>query len=727
MEVVSLQNDVLRAAFDRRTGALVELVSKRTGWRVQNRAELGHSFRLWVPLPDRRNNQVNGDEQTLTGCEPSADGKRLTLTWERPRSAHGGVLDLTLRAEITLDESGLTFQTTVTNRSPLTIEAVAYPCLGDLSVPSPAEPLDRLTWSYAGAARVSLWPKFINERGYFGCDYPIQLAPVPDTQFVLIASPTQGLYAGCHDATARHLVQFIFELKPGFRDQGSISEGLVPREPAIGGTPVHIEFSAVHLPYVAPGESTHLAPVALQPYGGSWHQGVDEYKRWRCTWHTPPHTPAWARQVHSWQQLHINSPEDELRCLYRELVKYGEDCARHGVAAIQLVGWNDGGQDRGNPSHDTDPRLGTWAELRDAIAAIHKLGVKIVLFNKYVWADRSQDWFRRELIRYASKDPYGDYHLHSGYQYQTPVQLSDLNTRRLIPMCTNSAAWREIACQEFRKGIALGAAGMLYDECCHLSGARYCFDTGHGHRVPAYLYAGDAGLEKAFHAITDQEAPDYLYAGEACYDLQYRHYSVSYFRLNGLQHLPIQRYVDPYAGIMVALTGHDDRHAINQCLMYRYILSYEPRNFKGRLDEFPLTLAYGKKMDALRRRYTAHLWDAEFRDTLEARVTVESGATEKGRVAGKRRLAKEGRAIESGHPMEDGRPYYPYTTFRQPDTGKRAVVVSSFSDDSPLRVAVELMGTVGKLVTVTPEAPEPQPCDGKLIVPARSAVVVLEM
>ena len=66
---------------------------------------------------------------------------------------------------------------------------------------------------------------------------------------------------------------------------------------------------------------------------------------------TTPEVPAWAREPHSWWQLHINSPEDELRIPFKDLGKIGEEAARHGVKAIQLVGWNDGGQDQGNPSH----------------------------------------------------------------------------------------------------------------------------------------------------------------------------------------------------------------------------------------------------------------------------------------------------------------------------------------------------------------------------------------
>jgi len=44
---------------------------------------------------------------------------------------------------------------------------------------------------------------------------------------------------------------------------------------------------------------------------------------------------------------------------------------------------------------------------------------------------------------------------------------------------------------------------------------------------------------------------------------------------------------------------------------------------KGNISDFPLTIAYGNKVDALRRRYKDYLWDAKFRDDQAAAVTVE--------------------------------------------------------------------------------------------------------
>ena len=71
--------------------------------------------------------------------------------------------------------------------------------------------------------------------------------------------------------------------------------------------------------------------------------------------------------------------------------------ASYGVKAVQIVGWNDGGQDQGNPSHDTDSRLGSFEDLRQAIKQIQELGIQVILFAKFTWADRATEWFREEL------------------------------------------------------------------------------------------------------------------------------------------------------------------------------------------------------------------------------------------------------------------------------------------------------------------------------------------
>ena len=697
MSDIHLESQTLEAVFSESTGALIRLTSKRTGWDVQARGELGLSFRALVPQLDRRNNPVRGEKQALAGCHIDPDGTGLELTWTDLESEHGGVLAISFRGSVTLSDDGLTFEGEVENNSPYVVETVSWPCLGDLSVPAGCEHLARMNLVIHGDMEVEpLRPTFRTTAGYFGTDNPIQMVPTPTSPFVLIDNGRQGLYTGYHDITSEQLVQFTWELKPGFEHMEQWRTGTVPRAEQMAGQPVRIEFYTTHFPFLQPGETGALHPIVLLPYVGSWHRGVDCYKKWRETWFRPPPSPEWARQVHSWQQIHINSPEDDLLCRYEDLVKYGEDCARHGVAAIQLTGWTVGGQDRGNPSHDSEPRLGTRKQLRDAIAAIQAMGVRVVLFNKYTWSDVSQEWFRRELVRHAAKDPYGDFLVFPGYRYQTPTSLSDINTRRLVPMCAISADWRAIATSEFEKVLDLGADGMLYDECHHHGDIyRYCFDPDHGHHVPAHMFSGDGPLAEGFRSAAAKQTPDYLFAGEDCYDLQLRHYSISYYRI-GLGHTPLHRYIDSETGIMIAVVGYNDRHTINQALLFRYIICYEPRFFKGRLDEFPETLEYGKRVDGLRKRYSQYLWDAEFRDTLGATVTTE------------------------------GQPHGDFSVFVDRPSGKRAVVVANSDRNEHAHVRVEIEESTSPVMSATPEAPELVRSDGTAQLAPLSAVVFIE-
>ena len=128
-------------------------------------------------------------------------------------------------------------------------------------------------------------------------------------------------------------------------------------------------------------------------------------------------------------------------------------------------------------------------------------------------------------------------------------------------------------------------------------------------------------------------------------------------------------------------------------LLYRYILEYEPYNFKGSITAFPLTLEYGKKVDALRRKYKAWIWDAEFRDNLGAGVTADGAVR--------------------------------HTVYRKSD-GKRAVIIANLEQEKAITAKLDLPNAVA-LVCVTPEEPDAKPASaGSLSIPARSVVVVME-
>lgn len=683
-EEVVLEDDELFVAFDKASGALTRMERKSTGWVIERRPELGVSFRLLAPLPDRRDNFVLGPKQKAAAVRKTADNQ-VELQWKNLLSEHGGVLPITFTAVVTLTKGALTFNATLENHSPFMVETIDYPYFGDLNPPTRNAPMAARTMWYGNLGSDEIYPNFGSEKGYWGVDYPTKTFGSHHSLFCLMQAANEGLYVEMSDPTLPYYLEYTFEQHPGV-----LYGSTVPKNDAISGLPVHLEFRTCHFVFAHSRSQVKLAPVVLRGYQGDWHAGVDLYKQWRATWFKPAHLPEWSREVHAWTMLRMNTPEEDYTISYSKFVEYGKEYANNGVRAVQLVGWNVGGQDRDDPSQNIEPHLGTWQEFHDAIAKVQALGVKVILFGKLNWADLTTEWYKNELYKYQTTDPYGVFYQQGGYSYVTPTQLAGINNRRRAVMDVLDPEYREIATKEFQKILALGAAGWLWDEVCHHGPALYNFASGHGYVPPGYLYAGDLTLSAELRTAADKVNPDFIFSGEGPQDWLMQYFPVSE---TGVSATPICQYIDPHCLLLAGVSGFDDRETLNMILLYRYVIQYEPFLYKGRLRDFPLTLAYGQKIDALRRRYKAYLWDGEYRDTLGAEVSTDGA--------------------------------HRYSVFVTAE-GKRAVVIVNQSVDKAITANVRVPDA-GKLIVATPEQPDAEPTTGTLQIPSRSAAIVMEL
>ncbi|MBC7815181.1 MAG: hypothetical protein H7175_28745, partial [Burkholderiales bacterium] len=276
------------------------------------------------------------------------------------------------------------------------------------------------------------------------------------------------------------------------------------------------------------------------------------------------------------------------------------------------------------------------------------------------------------------------------------TQLMDINTKRLIPMCFSSEDYLRVCDDEFRKMVELGADGILFDESLHHTPALLCFDESHGHRYGAPVYANDRKLIQNFHRISDPVNADFLFAGEANYDWEMDTYHLSYHRSESKQHIPLSRYMLPEGLFMTAVTGFNDRNMVNQCLLFNYVISYEPYNFKGHLDDYPLTMAYGTKMDALRAELRDYFWDGEFRHEVGAKVTSES------------------------------KPHQPFAVFINAKNGKSGVVVANYDEIKTITVQIALdNGETLNRYRLVEDADWQSSANG-IVIPPQSAAVVIE-
>jgi len=276
---IVLSNESLRLEFAPDTGALVGLSAVETGWTLLDRPHVGLSFRLMLPLPGRRNNPVFGEKQTLTSVEAGNDGRSAAFVWDGVTSEYGGHHDVRVSLDVTLTDRQAVYAMTIENGADLVVEDVYCPYLGDVQHPPQAERFRTFLYQYASAQEWPLWPTYQNLRGYYGVDYPTQFSGwsagtgAPMSPYILLRGANMGLYAGVA-APSSELVSWHTELRPGFSDSlspvGGDVQGRVPDSPTIAGKDVVTRFAAVHVPYIQPGETRSLTPVALEAYQGGW-------------------------------------------------------------------------------------------------------------------------------------------------------------------------------------------------------------------------------------------------------------------------------------------------------------------------------------------------------------------------------------------------------------------------------------------------------------------------
>jgi len=690
-----LETQDLRLTFDD-MGSLIEVYSKPSDWYLLNRAHLGLSFRMMLPLEGRRNNNVWGHKQKKPpSCRSSKDS--VEFTWDTVESEYGGVHNIKVRSLCEIVGGRAIFRMNIDNGDSVMVENVYYPYFGDMHRPAGCTNYNFMAGDFGNLEHYSLFPTFPNMRGYYGVETPVIIpmairygTPPMHPIGIFADNSDNGFYISVAE-NRMECLNWQIELHPGYENS---ADQRVPEADTIDGKDVSIRFGVTHIPYIAPGQTFDVLPFGIQAYCGNWNVAVQKHLQVSKQWTVlPSDLPEWAKEPHSWLQLHINSPEDELRVRYKDLPKYAEECARLGVKAIQLVGWNNGGQDRGNPYHDTDPRLGTWQELYDAIKEIQQMGVKVILFAKFTWADRSNEDFKSRWEPLAIKDPYGEYYLFEGYKYFTATQLNDINTRRLIPMCFACEEYIDICIEEFQKCVDLGADGILYDESQHHKPAMACFDPSHGHRYGEPMYAHDRKLIDRFREALNGK--EFMLAGEAAYDDQMDYYHSTYVRTWQKNHYPIIRALRPKtAQIMTAVNGFNDRVMINRCLRDMYIISYEPYNFKGMLSDFPLTVDYGQKMEKLRTNLREYFWDGTYNGNLGASVTA------------------------------DGKLHDNYSVFKT-DSGKTGLIICNDSADEAITVTPTLEDG-GKLsFYCLIEQPERKPLTGPVTIPPLCAAAVI--
>ncbi|MFS0713291.1 DUF6259 domain-containing protein [Microbacterium sp. 2P01SA-2] len=688
-QLLTLEDPHLSVGFDARTGGLVRFDDGRVGPWLEE-ASAGSLFVIEIPRGGDRTVVVQTAQQSLSGHEFTADRNAVTLRWTDPITSAGETLHGDITVIATIDQGALRLSLSVAFAEG-GVEAVRFPSLRGIR--PGARELELRGVDYSTGTRVGLLPVFDSNAPYWGTMFPDyasgnlrpELVGNPTSPFVALATDVGGVAV----MPARPTLDFIgwrASLEPGFADSLART----------AGPDAAVTLDAIHFP--AAMDRIELPEMSLAPYAGDWTGSLEPYRRHQAP--TRHSRAAWLTEPRLWLQVQLMSTEGEPRYDFDDLVDIIEECAAEGIGAIQIVGWNEGGQDGLVPWHRPATKLGGPAALQRALDRARELDVATVLYVKYVWVEKpGPNW--DELERFVSRDPHGQPYAQPGPVYHSSRKRYGISTPWYVPLCFGVRELRDRIADEVAEMASWGADGILADESLYHGRALLCFADDHGHPVGASAFTWDAAYIDDIRARLGDAADTFVIAAEGAYDAQFEDYDVSYFRSASAQHRPVGRMLRPDARIVTALTGFDEHGMIAQSLLDGYAMSLEPFNFKGRPRDMPVTVERARRAEQVRGRYADWLWNGELVTDAAVTVAAADGAGSIGLVR--------------------------HTVWRRsPDDSSRVVVVANFGD-APVQVrvagvapdarVVRLDGSAGTALAASDAIVTIDPRDAAVVVP----------
>jgi hypothetical protein len=409
-KTVKIENHLYSVEVDSQNGVIYRIFDKIGQLDLLVEPRLADNFRLLIPLPDLEANYIPGKAQRLTSIEQTGDS--MTLCWNGPLTNPRGKFDLDVIMRIELVGHTLEFRVDVQNRTPYRVAEVWYPLLGGTLGLGRIE--ERKGTQVLVPSGFSQWNA--NLFVHFGTSIDLG-TPVPERFFSYPAGMSmpwadiynpninRGLYFAAHDTIPRTKT-LRFEMHPGIGRGRPLSDW--PRAEELNGLPAGVLANWVSFPYTRPGETFEGPPVILQFHEGDWREGARIYREW-FTKHfsLTDSRKSWLRQMTAYQDTMFLLPEGNVNVTFKGIPQWAKDALDYGVKAVLISGWHQGGHDSGYPIYEPDPRLGTWDELAAGIRECHQMGIKVFFFVNVQPVDIDTEWYRNELHRYRSMDPWG--------------------------------------------------------------------------------------------------------------------------------------------------------------------------------------------------------------------------------------------------------------------------------------------------------------------------------
>lgn len=422
---ITLRNGDLAAELNRATGVVTRIAGVNGDQALTPVPGAAEAFRLILRGADGALATVRGKALPVPAWEHT--GARATASWAGPlRDEAGRDHAIGVKVTYALEGPELRVWMSVENRSGCTVLEAWYPTIGGLAALG-----GEVTASNTSTRRALKLPF-----GDFAPHYP---GGMP--MGFLDIGGDKGLYFGAHESLARMKLLRVME------QDGDIVARLV------------------HLPFTKPGGRMNGCAAVFRPRTGGYDGSASIYAAWfRRAFGVKDPRQDWIRRQSFFQMTMVMLPEGNVHYRYRDIPRLAADARKYGLEAIQLAGWQKGGHDNGYPLYEPDPRLGTWEDLRKAIAACHRMGVKVFFFVNLQPAMLDLDWYKRELHRYESETASGAPMWIAGWGMGTLASRMGLTTPLMAFLDPSFPKFSDALMVYFRKLASVGADGVHVDK-----------------------------------------------------------------------------------------------------------------------------------------------------------------------------------------------------------------------------------------------------------------------
>lgn len=633
-EALALQRGGLRIAFDALTGSVIALGDERLGIELIGRAHAAGSWRLLVPMPDRRAHYVHGRDQVLRSSE--IDGDRARLSWG-PLKGEAGTLDIEVTLNVSMADGEVEFRIDIDNRSAYVVEEVFAPALGGI-----VRPEDAVAWRLVGPRVISGGFEHaifdVIPSSYHGPGRSNMLFPYPGgwmhpdslgMPWVTIAHPDgRAIYLGNHDPDvpfSAFWMEFDAEMRFDTGSIAALGSAAVQRWPDPADDPdASLNLAWVSFPFLRPGSTYHGPSIVVGFHGHGWRGSAARFRReFDSRLGAPRIRPTWLGDADAWLAIVMMFNDGTVQYRAVDLPHAATEAAKAGIHAILLAGWSNGGLDGGMPIYRVDPRLGTEAEFSEAMAACRALGVRIMVMAQVAEVNVETEWFRREGHRYVVQSPSGDPYYYGGVFYSMNTLLDQLGYSAPQIVTANPAhpTFREFVLSELEHIVDLGAHGVLLDKLN--TGDPYSLDY-----APQLPGSPSSRFHPALLATVAEFAdrvmardPEFAIAAESGWDRAMPYTEASYTRYFDRQHLPVQEVVFPEVRLTTTIVSDADRSMVNNALRYGHVMCLEPRYYHAGLSAMPNLVPYVGEALRVRRALSALLWDGRLAD--EGRADIQ--------------------------------------------------------------------------------------------------------